>query len=245
MQTSFHSYTLNYDNPILRGEEEKRPWELLQIIKGLGSINKSLLDIGCGTASKLIQIAPSFGKVIGIEPNPNMYAQAVKKITEYDLTHVRIIEGYAHRLPVKNENFDIVTAMMSAQEVIEIYRVLKSGGYAVIETSGEQDKQFLKEFFIDYKNQPRGQLSYLPYGSIRKFYYEMFNSLFQEVTIKEGWWNSYLTWEGLVELLTQTPIIRNFDILKDLATLENAAETLRTDRGIRLTHHRVLIIAKK
>lgn len=241
----YHSYTSAYDNPLLRGKEEPRPWNFLEIVKEYAGAGKTLLDIGCGTAAKVVQLSPYFGKVIGIEPNPHMLEEAKKRVTHEQHSHIHLEEGFAHRLPVENSTIDVLTVMMSALEIVEIYRALKPNGVVVIEMPGEQDKKALKDFFIDLNEQPRGQYSFLPKESIKNLYNTLFENLFKDIIVREGFWDAYLTEEGLLELLTQTPTIRNFDKSKDKTQVEKAIKYLQTDMGIKVTHHRVLIIARK
>ena len=238
-------YRVSYDDPLMRGIEDERPWNLSALIQELSSPNKTLLDVGCGTGTKLLPLSSLFGSVIGVEPNPAMLQQAQLRIDAQKLTHVQLAEGYAHKLPINNSSIDVLTCMLSAHEVTEVFRVLKPNGTAIIEMQGELDKKTLKDYFFDAQQQPRGQFSYLPASSMHTINYVAFRELFQEVIVLDGSWDFYLTWEGLVSLLNNTPTIRDFNLERDATILKKAAQDLSTEKGIKLSHHRVLLIAKK
>lgn len=239
------SYKINYDNPIIRGQEEPRPWDIVKLLKDLGGSDKSLLDIGCGSGAKLVKIAPSFAYVAGLDPNISLLNLGKERMYECNIQHFDTFEGTAQRLPFENSSFDVVTSMVAFHDVQEVYRVLKPGGWALIESLGELDKRTLKEFFKDRNGESRGQLSYLEKGAIKNLNHMAFNYLFDETSVVEGFWKSYFSIEELKALLSSTPIIRNFDLTIDDEALKEVGENLITDKGIELLNHRVLIKARK
>jgi hypothetical protein len=61
------SYISQYDSAKLRGVDvlSNRPWNLTDEILKYSAPCSNLLDIGCGTAFKLIPLSPSFNNIIG------------------------------------------------------------------------------------------------------------------------------------------------------------------------------------
>jgi ubiquinone/menaquinone biosynthesis C-methylase UbiE len=100
---------------------------------------ESVLDVGCGTGSLAIsakrQVGPA-GRVVGIDPSPEMIARAIRKAGKARLA-VDFQEGIAEALPFADAQFDVVTntvmlhhlpPSVRAQAIGEMRRVLKPGG---------------------------------------------------------------------------------------------------------------------
>src|SRR4051794_33957984 len=52
-----------------------------------------LLDLGCGTGQLAIPLAPYFEEVTGLDPEPEMLAQAAREAEKAVATNIRWIEG--------------------------------------------------------------------------------------------------------------------------------------------------------
>jgi ubiquinone/menaquinone biosynthesis C-methylase UbiE len=102
---------------------------------------ETVLDVGCGTGTLLIEAAkrvgPS-GTAHGIDRSPEMLAHARRKAAG---TNAKFYEGSADSLPFADASFDVVfctlmlhhlPAPMQAATVAEIRRVVRSGGRIVI-----------------------------------------------------------------------------------------------------------------
>jgi ubiquinone/menaquinone biosynthesis C-methylase UbiE len=241
------SYTEKYESKLLRGIEEPRPWDLIQEIGKVVHRSHRLLDIGCGTASKLINVTSRFPihEVIGIEPNEMMHQKAKENVAFSHLNNICILEGRADQLPFEDEYFDIVTAMVAPHNTTEVYRVLKPGGYAIIEKIGDRDKWNLKEPFGKDEQGLRGQFCYYQEGEREKQFRDEFSQLFKEVSVRSGSWKTYYSVEELFVLLEQTPTIRNFNREKDGIVIEELAKIYMTEKGIETIQNRLLICARK
>jgi ubiquinone/menaquinone biosynthesis C-methylase UbiE len=239
------SYNKGYDDPSLRGIDEPRPWNLSQEIIDTSSPNKTLLDIGCGSGLKLIDIAKHFFQITGLDPNIEMLQLAEKRFIENNITNFSFVVGSAKTLPFPDNSFDIATVMMAPHDAKEILRVLKPGGHVIIETLGEMDKRQLKDFF-ENDTKLRGQLSERPQGSSKILYQTDFSSLFDNLSITEGFWKTYYSKEGLLALLQSTPTVSKFNLESDNKAFEKAVfELPKKDDLIILTQHRLLIKGTK
>lgn len=67
-----------------------------------------LLDVGCGTGALLDHLALSHppSRLFGVDPVPEMLAIARRRLPPA----VRLCQGWAERLPFKDEQFDIVSS---------------------------------------------------------------------------------------------------------------------------------------
>ena len=238
-------YDSRYELDLLRGTEEPRPWNLIEIIEKYARKTDILLDIGCGTAFKLIQLADKVAKIYGIEPNKEMRIKAEENIGKERVSNIVLIEGKSERIPFESNYFDIVTCMVAPHITAEVHRILKPNGYAILEKIGDRDKwNFKQEFGSDDKGY-RGQFSDLPDGERERIYEKEFGELFSEVSVQNGFWRTYYTMSGLVLLLEQTPAIRGYDTKNDIEILDKIKRKYSTARGIETTQNRILIIARK
>ena len=241
-----YNYSENYESPAIRGHDEPRPWSLIEEIRKFSTIDKNLLDIGCGTAFKIIPLASSIEYIIGLEPNLRMRAKALQNIRDNKINNIHIAGGLAQHLPFDNNSFDLVTVvLLNKYDIGEIYRVLKPNGHAIIETIGERDKHDIKLEFGSDEYGLRGQLSDLVENTVAEQNKTEFEALFSEVSVTNGFWKTYYSLEQLIQLLSQTPTIRNFDINKDLSIVDSVYKKFSMKQGMVATQHRVLIVAKK
>jgi ubiquinone/menaquinone biosynthesis C-methylase UbiE len=239
------SYKNGYDDSLMRGVDEARPWNLTQQILQIASTDKQLLDIGCGSGMKLVELSNHFQWITGLDYNPEMLQLAIQRFKQHDIKNCSFIEGTATSLPFKGETFDVVSSMMAPHCINEMFRVLQPMGNLIIEIPGEMDKRTLKDFFVS-GNTPRGQLSDRPEGSIHALYEEELAPLFENIIINDGYWNTYYSEEGLLALLLNTPTVADFNIEHDQDGFERALVTLpRIEGKIILTQHRLLIKARK
>lgn len=240
-------YSELYDREILRGTNETRPWDLNYEISKIVKPQHRILDIGCGTASKLIKLASqtNYKEIVGIEPNDRMRSKAKENIQTTNSDNISIISGSAENLPFDNQAFDIVTAMVAPHDTNEIYRVLKPGGQTIIEKIGDRDKWDLKVLFGQDDQGLRGQFCHYNDGEREVELHDEFSSLFSEVSTKNGFWKTYYSLEGFLLLLEETPTVRNFDREKDAYIIEKILNSYMTDKGIRTTQNRIFLKAKK
>ena len=238
-------YDSGYESSLLRGIEEHRPWNLLETIRDFTKESDFLLDIGCGTASKLLYFVYDVKQMYGLELNKKMIDKALENIRKAGISNILLVNGQVEKLPFVNNSFDVVTCMVAPHDIHEVYRVLKPGGVAVLEKTGDRDKwNFKQELGLDAHGL-RGQFANLAEGDLEIRYGSECRNLFSEVSIRKGFWKTYYSIEGLILLLEQTPTIRNFDKALDASVLERIEANYSTSLGIETTQNRLLIIARK
>jgi SAM-dependent methyltransferase len=238
-------YTANYDSSALRGNEEtQRPWDLINEIIACGGKEKNLLDIGCGTASKLIPLSQHFAEITGIDISKDMIHAASHTIKKHATNNINLLHCDSNNLPFNDKTFDVVTCILSRWNIREIARILKPKGLVIVEHIGCEDKKEFKILFGKDQDGWRGQLLNDERDTYLNHFHEMFSNFFEFVTLKNGFWNTYYTEQGILELLKFTPTIRNFDQSSDNITLKYAYDFFKNPRGILLTQNRILIRAK-
>ncbi len=103
--------------------------------------NISALDIGFGTGFPLTEIALRLGEsstVYGIDPWTDAIIRANKKIAYYRITNIKIFEGVAESIPLKDNSVDLIVSNNGINNVSDINqvisecsRIIKSGGQFV------------------------------------------------------------------------------------------------------------------
>lgn len=96
-----------------------------------------VLDVGCGSGYHLPRFAETACTVQGVEPHVPLVRQARRRTA--DLAHVRVHEGLAERLPLRDASVDVVHARTAAYfgpgcepGLAEAHRVLRPGGVLVV-----------------------------------------------------------------------------------------------------------------
>lgn len=112
--------------------------EFLRYPNGKGKILKlDLWDEAHHTAT-LTHVAKNYSEVHGIDISPDVVRKASKRLSEMGV-NVRGIVGDMRKMPYKDKTFDFVFTMGTIEHIpepkdamVEIYRVLKPGGRAVV-----------------------------------------------------------------------------------------------------------------
>lgn len=102
----------------------------------------NILEVGCGKGDFLLALDPGRYTVVGVESRPSDAAEARRRIAQRG-PRGAILEGSVTDGHLAAETFDLVAMFGSVSHCasprtafMEISRLLKPGGYAVIETPG-------------------------------------------------------------------------------------------------------------
>jgi SAM-dependent methyltransferase len=236
---------------LMEGEDiSPRPWDLNgEVLKARP--HDVLADIGCGTARKLIPLAPYFKRIFGIDIQSSMLQKAAENMRQGNVDNALLWQADTNNLPLPDQSIDIITYMLSPPNVKEAWRVLKPGGWVILERVAEDDKLEIKSPFGEDDEGPRGFRVGLPPGKVANDLCMQFSEVesgagFEFVNVRSGKWQTRYTKEGIIELLTHTPTVRDFDPKKDRAIIRRMFRKRTAPEGfITATQHRVLLIARK
>lgn len=95
-------YRKGYQSDLLIGRDEARPWNLETEILRFSSPDTIMLDIGSGTAKKLIPLAKHVRKIIALEPSHEMWELAQETIASHNIKNIDVIDGLASKLPFED-----------------------------------------------------------------------------------------------------------------------------------------------
>lgn len=241
------TYSPRYQAREMNGIEDPRPWDLQQEILEKIQPNGILADIGCGPALKIIPLSPHFQGIIGIDVRQEVLENALTNVREAQIENIVLVQkDKLAPLPLADESIDMVTCMLAPHDALEAYRILKPGGYLIMERVGERDKENIKRLFGKDAKGPRGYRSEMEPGAIVKLHQEDLTAAkFINITCIDGFWKTWYTPDGLRMLLDETPTVRDYDEGQDASIVEKVISELTTDKGIETHQHRVLVIARK
>lgn len=241
--SSTFSYVWKYDSVTLRGKDiSERPWNLFQEIILNSRNNSTLLDLGCGTAFKLLPLTDHFSEITGLDISDDMVF-AAKNVTK-NVKNIKILKGDNNQLPFNDHSVDTITCMLTNWNANELARVIKPDGNIIIEHVGCEDKIEFKKIFGMDQNGWRGQFLDFHTNEFLQLFYERLIPDFQSVSISNGFWDTCYTEQGIQELLLYTPMIRNYDKISDQNHFEEACKIFKCQQGIKLRQNRVLVHAK-
>jgi ubiquinone/menaquinone biosynthesis C-methylase UbiE len=97
------------------------------------------LDIGCGAGHLSFMLAPHVGRMISLDPSPNMLATVSKAAAARGLTQIETQQANAESLPFSDATFSLVCTRYSAHHwtqldtaLREMQRALRPDGHLLI-----------------------------------------------------------------------------------------------------------------
>jgi ubiquinone/menaquinone biosynthesis C-methylase UbiE len=205
-----------------------------------------LLDVGCGTAHIIQKLASSNRRshLVGLDVSPAMLKIASTNLVS--LSNVELVEGDGFTLPFPDCTFDIVITRLADYSPREAYRVLRSKGCFLEYSLGPEADKEIKEFF---PKRLEKQNFFFP-KNLREWKQEVCEPILEAGFIvsnirdyKEEEW--YERDEDLMDLIEMVPLVRDFDRKKDGKKTRQLAEKYGSKKGIKLTWHYYILIARK
>ncbi|MBN1789276.1 MAG: methyltransferase domain-containing protein [Bacteroidales bacterium] len=105
------------------------------------------LDIGFGSGFPLIELAQRLGEsttVYGIDPWKDAIRRVQRKISYFNISNIRIIEGHAESIPLENHSVDLIVSNNGINNVSDMGKVLSECS-RIIKTGG----QFVQTLNLD------------------------------------------------------------------------------------------------
>jgi len=106
-----------------------------------------ILDVGMGSGLLSLELRRLYpeGTLLGLDPSRSMLRLAEQNFTEAGLSSLGLLQGVSEALPVCSDWLDAVVSRFSlpywpdpAKSFQEIFRVLKPGGYLVLEALNKE-----------------------------------------------------------------------------------------------------------
>ncbi|MBN2347966.1 MAG: class I SAM-dependent methyltransferase [Bacteroidales bacterium] len=130
--------------------------------------NITALDIGFGAGFPLTELAMRLGnssRVLGIDPWGAGIKRTKKKLQFYGIKNVKLIQGWAEKIPLKDHSVDLITSNNGINNVADLntvlsecFRVMKSGGQFIqtvnLDTSFIEFYDIMEAVLKDLKMEP-------------------------------------------------------------------------------------------
>lgn len=114
-----------------------------QLIKKYINSDHTVLDLGCGNGLHMRLLANKCQKIIGVDINEKMLALAKKKLEMEGIKNFSLCQEGIEKANFVEESFDIVYSFSTLllifnidQAITSIAKLLKRGGYAVLDITG-------------------------------------------------------------------------------------------------------------
>jgi len=146
-----------WDELLQREEFRQREptWAVIRFAKLLKERGlRRVLDLGCGAGRHLVFLAKEGFEVFGLDSSPVALELSRERLAEEGLTaRVELVQADMTRIPYPDGFFDGVIAIAAIyhgtldqirQAVREIHRVLKPGGWALIEFKSKRSYRYGK-----------------------------------------------------------------------------------------------------
>ncbi len=107
--------------------------QTLDIMKDLLQPQHRVLEIGCGTGSTALELAPQVDRYVGTDISSNMVEIAADKLADTNLDHLSFQVAQAHEFPGTGHDVVLALNLLHLVENMEetlgaIYNALPSGG---------------------------------------------------------------------------------------------------------------------
>lgn len=234
----FNNSPLKYTSEYPSGNPEEVFKEKIITLAGK---DKKILDVGCGDGIFAFDMAKYYMNVTGIDFSKGLLEVAKQKQNELKIKNCVFEFQDAEHTSFADNSFDVIFSRRGPTPYSEFYRLLKPNGHFVIITIGEKDTQALKETFGRGQNYSDFNISRL------KTDREIIENLgFKTIFAQDYYYDEYYPSYYDIDLFLQSvPIFEDFDSEKDRQFLEKYVTKFTTKKGIKLSRHRVIIVAQK
>lgn len=232
-------------NRMIKKSKTRRSRYVSKILTVLNP-KSSLLDIGCGTAHIIQELAThrKESKLVGLDVSRAMLKVAKKNCA--GLNNIELLIGDGLIQPFPDQVFDTQITRLAEYSPKEAYRVLKKGGIFLEYGLGPEADKEIKEFFprrIEKENFffPRNLEEWKQ--EVCEDIVEAGFSVSEISDYKED--DYYESEEDLMDLIEVVPLVKNFDRDKDGRTIRELAAKYRSNKGVKITWHYYILMARK
>jgi ubiquinone/menaquinone biosynthesis C-methylase UbiE len=204
-----------------------------------------LLDIGCGTAHIIQELAKRRdSELVGLDLSAAMLK--IAKSNTRSLWNISLIRADGFRLPFRDCVIDIVINRLAEHSPQEAYRVLKTDGFFLRFGLGPHASEEIVEFFRERIERSSFFFPRNPKRWKKEASQHIVDAGFTILSMKDYMENRHFGNETeLMNLIEMVPLVKDFDRVGDRRTIQELAKKYKKDQGIRSTWHYWIIIAKK
>jgi SAM-dependent methyltransferase len=158
-----------YDSRVILG------WNFNDILSVTSIKDKVVIDAGAGSGRVAFKAVKDASMVFAVEPCASLRNFIVEKAKKKNVSNLFVVDGFLHAIPLPKGFADVLITSNSIgwkldDELKEIERIVKPGGYVIHLTSSPDTDDPLKK----YLTKPEWQYNYSEYKN-------------NEVTIRKYW----------------------------------------------------------
>jgi ubiquinone/menaquinone biosynthesis C-methylase UbiE len=204
-----------------------------------------LLDIGCGTAHIIQELAKrKNSELIGLDLSSAMLKIAKSNIKS--LQNISLIRADGYTLPFRESIIDIVINRLAEYSPQEAYRTLKTDGFFLEYGLGPQASREIAEFFQGRIERSSFFFPKNPKRWKMEASQHIMEAGFTILSMKDYVENRYHKDETeLMNLIEMVPLVKDFDRVGDRRTIQELAKKYKKGQRIRGTWHYYIIVATK
>ena len=231
-----------WDFSRVRDAREPVPWDYLDVVRRYLRPTDHVLDVGTGGGEKLLSLAACFDSAVGVDISPEMIETAQKNRAAARADNVSFEVMRAEDLRFPGSEFDVVLNRHSVADVDEIVRVLRPGGYFVMQEVGQRNLENICSLFGCGPGGEYGQESQ-SINVLAQAFRERGCRVVCTAEYDVGYW--FLDVESLIFLLKAIPIPEDFDIERHWRQVNHIITEFSTPKGIESNEHRELLIVQR
>jgi ubiquinone/menaquinone biosynthesis C-methylase UbiE len=144
---------------------------LLKLLEAVPLKDQEVLEIGCGTGTRSVEIAANCKSLVGIDPSYDNTVVAGNR----NITNAEFLTCAAEDLPFDANSYDVAVFTLSlhhvpealmAQAIDEVVRVVRPEGYIVFLEPGTQGSLFDAEIEFDAFDGDERQVKWFAYNAM-------------------------------------------------------------------------------
>jgi SAM-dependent methyltransferase len=219
------------------------PWDYVDVIQKYLKPTDRVLDNGTGGGEIFLSLAPHFGEGVGIDMDPEMIETAQRNQAALSINNVNLMRMDADDLQFKPETFDVVLSRHVWVYTDEVVRVLRPGGYFIMQAVGIRSSANFREAF-GWVWSPDSEYHQSAADVATEFQSHGCHVIAQGEYDVPYWFQDI---ESFMFWITWTPWAypQEIKLEEHWQNINRIVETCQTERGIETTKHRELLVAQK
>jgi SAM-dependent methyltransferase len=217
-------------------------WEYVDVVRQYLKPTDRVLDIGTGGGEIFFSLAPYFAQGVGIDDSPAMIETARRNQSTLSIDNVSLMIMNGDDLHFDAEEFDIVLVRHSNVFVSEIVRVLRPGGYYIMQMPEQRNALNMLRAF-GWTPASFGPDWWQPVAELADQFRLHDCHILAQAEYDVPYWfhdiESFMFW------LMSVPWPEDIELEKHWQNINQILETSQTERGIETNEHRGLLIAQK
>ena len=136
-----------WDFSRVRDGRDPVPWNYPDVVQQYLKPSDRVLDIGTGGGEIFLSLAPYFGEGVGIDNDPAMLETAQRNQSNLSLDNISWMRMDGKDLQFNPEEFDVVLSRHVWVYTSEVMRVLRPGGYFIMQAVGFRSSLSFRQAF--------------------------------------------------------------------------------------------------